>query len=181
VTSFPAADLPRLRAAAYEGVYPFCGRGPWDSLAHHVARKHRVGSRELKAMLGIPVSHSLTSPAVRDRAREIGRSMPERTEALIEGGRTSTRAADIGPAGTAGRRRGAIQAGKVKGARHGKIPQADLPKIAARISAGERYRDVAADYRCSPSAVWRRVRWYRVTTGEQPGGAITQRAREPDK
>jgi hypothetical protein len=143
-------DLAHLRDQAREGTCPLCGTGPWSALAKHVVKKHQVNAADLKERLGIPRSHGLNDPEVTERQRAQRREMGVSPD-LIEAGRTSPRAASISVAGRRGQRRTGPRPERRK------IPLADLPHIQARLDAGERYKDVAATYGVTPSAVHRAI------------------------
>lgn len=148
------ADLAHLAPAARQGICPLCGRGPWRALAKHTAKAHGIDARELKRRLGIPVSHGLNDPATTEAQRDAKRAAGA-PPGLIEAGRSSARAAHIGPAGQAAKMAGLDQARQVSASRRRKIPIADLPRIRERIANGERLADVGRAYGASASVVCR--------------------------
>ena len=158
---FDSAQVPHLRAAAFDGICPICGHGPWPSLGIHSARRHAVPARDLKAALGIPARASLSSRSVRVRARQVGLDHPERTAVLTEAGRTSRRNANIGAAGAQGKRWGLRKAQVRSADIRRKLPEAEVSAAAARIDQGETYAEVAADFDLTASGLWYRVKQWR--------------------
>jgi hypothetical protein len=65
-----------IRRALEARLCPWCGKGPWDSIAGHTVRAHGVDRKELRDLAGLTYSVSLTSDRLhqrnKDRARERG-------------------------------------------------------------------------------------------------------------
>lgn len=165
MTGLPSPD--RAREAARAGICPICQAGPWRAVAKHVAAKHGIGHRELKSMLGIPVSHGLNAPDVEEAQREQRRTMGA-PPTLIRAGRASSRGnhlpaddaqavREAGP-GLDGKAAGLVRARTVSAARRRKIPLDALPSIRERVAAGERLRDIAEGFGCTASAVHHALR-----------------------
>lgn len=146
------ADLAPFRAAAQQGICPLCGAGPWASVAKHVAKKHHVSARELKGRLGIPISHGLNSPDLTEQERAGGKQRGA-PPSLISAGLNSHRAAHISGAGKVGRAEGLRRARAVSADSRRKIPLDALPQIKDRVAAGERLRDIGADFGVTAAAV----------------------------
>lgn len=66
----PTAMLAIVRA----GRCPWCPAGPYRAVTSHISKKHGVGGRELRDMLGVPYCTSLIDPdlaaSCADRARD---------------------------------------------------------------------------------------------------------------
>jgi hypothetical protein len=69
------SDAKAVRRAIATQTCPWCGRGPWKSLAHHTQRAHGVTAWELREMAGWSDRHRpvpTCSPESSDRYREAG-------------------------------------------------------------------------------------------------------------
>src|SRR5215203_2556663 len=51
-----------IRAALLERICPFCGKGPYKSIAIHVSHSHGIDRRTLRDMAGITYETKLTDP-----------------------------------------------------------------------------------------------------------------------
>lgn len=65
----PSQDA--MRRALVARLCPWCGKGPWDSVAGHTVRVHGVSSRELHDLAGLTYETSLVSERVRARRIEV--------------------------------------------------------------------------------------------------------------
>lgn len=72
----PSQEAVREAIAAH--LCPFCGKGPYQSLAIHTCKVHGVDRLELRALAGMTTNEPVCSPEVSERRREIMKADPER-------------------------------------------------------------------------------------------------------